>query len=145
MVRIWVLVADSSQARVFSAKSPIAALEEVTEIEHPQGRLQEQDLVSDKQGRGFDRKGQGSHGMENAVDAKTQEMLEFVKHIGVYLESASNQQKFERLVVVAAPAILGLLRDNMPISVSRRVSQEIDKNIVQLKSDEIRKHLPERL
>jgi len=145
MSRIWVLVADSTRARIFAAKSPVAAIEEVHEMQHPEGRLHQQDLSSDRPGRDFDAQGSGSHAMDMEVDPKMQEAIDFAKKINQFLESACNQNKFDRLIIVSGPTFLGLLRDNMSTLVTKFVSREIDKNVVQMREDEIRKHLPEWL
>ena len=46
----WILVADSSRARIFSAETPSSALIEINTLAHPQGRLHEQNLSSDLPG-----------------------------------------------------------------------------------------------
>jgi len=146
MEAIWILVADTSKARIFSATSPISDFEEVQLIEHPEARLHQQDLKTDKHGSTPDGAvNSSSHGMDSAVNPKEQEAIEFAKQVSGVLEQANNASKYERLVVVAAPAFLGLLREHFPTPVTKKVSREIDKNLTQFRVDEIRSHLPERI
>jgi len=144
-MNIWILVADSTRARIFEATSPISPFTEIDDLAHPEGRLHPHDLTSDKHGRTYDAGSSGSHGRDNPVDPKQQEAIAFARQIAECLECACSENKFERLVLVAAPAFLGLLRENLANTVVRLVTREVDKNIVQLKVDEIRKLLPERL
>ncbi len=48
---IWVLVADNSRARFFTAEKPAGPLTETRDLANPEARLHEGDLVSDKTGR----------------------------------------------------------------------------------------------
>jgi protein required for attachment to host cells len=50
-----------------------------------------------------------------------------------------------RVVLVAPPDFLGLLRDALSEKSRRMVELEIDKNLVKLSAAEIRAHLPEKL
>ena len=50
-MKSWVLVADSSRGRIFSAETPTSALKEIESISHPEGRLHDQLMVSDLPGK----------------------------------------------------------------------------------------------
>jgi len=49
--------------------------------------------------------------------------------------------EFDELVLVAPPAFLGLLRDNLSANAMKRVVQSIDKNLAQLDEAQIREHV----
>ncbi|MES9844878.1 MAG: host attachment protein, partial [Candidatus Sedimenticola sp. 6PFRAG5] len=51
MSAAWIVVADTSRARIFSADKPASSLVEIQTLAHPESRLHEGDLVSDKAGR----------------------------------------------------------------------------------------------
>jgi protein required for attachment to host cells len=145
MDTIWVLVADSARARLFQAAGPGGHLEEMTDLVMPSSRLQEQDLVSDRPGRAFDIAGEGRHAMEPRTSAKEVESDRFAARIAALLESERQQGSYARLVLVASPAFLGQLRSALSDQVHALVGLELDKHLVQLRADEIREHLPERL
>jgi protein required for attachment to host cells len=146
MQKTWVLVADTTRARVFTAEKPIGALQEVETLVHTESRLHEQELTSDQRpGRRQGSNGTGGHSMGHEEDPKRQEHLRFAKQISDYLEDAHNGRRFERLYVVAAPAFLGDLRNALPKVVAQAVASEVPKNITRLTVAEIREHLPERL
>ena len=46
----WVLVADNSRARIFSSDKPASVLQEIQDLTHPEARLHEGDLVTDRGG-----------------------------------------------------------------------------------------------
>jgi protein required for attachment to host cells len=145
MKTTWVLVANSTRARILEADKAIGPLNEVEALVHPEGRLHERDLTSDLPGRAFDSAGQGRHAMEQPVDPKQQEMITFARFLAQRLDEAREQGEFKQLIIVAAPALLGRLRKSLSPETARRVSYELDKNISLLRPEEIRQHLPERL
>ena len=145
MAITWVLVADGTRARIFSAVSPVAPLEEIDDLAHPENRLHERQLTSDLPGRSTDDVGAGRHAMNDQVSAKKQESIDFARRIASELDNGLNQHKYERLIIVAAPSLLGLLRKQLNVTTSKHIVLELDKNIAHLNLNEIRSYLPERL
>jgi protein required for attachment to host cells len=145
MKTTWVLVANSTRARILKADSAIGPLHEVEALVHPQGRLHERELTSDLPGRAFDSAGQGRHAMEQPVDPKQQEMIAFARFLAQRLDEARDKGEFKQLIIVAAPTLLGRLRKDLSPETAGRVSYELDKNISLLRPEEIRQRLPERL
>ena len=142
----WVVVADSSRARIFKAESAQGPLQELASLAHPEGRLHAHELTSDLPGRAFDSSGLGGrHAMEQNIDPKENEAMKFARQVAEHLENGQSENQFTRLVLVAAPKFLGHLRQNLSDRVVALVSQEIDKNLVQQSTEDIRRHLPERL
>ena len=63
----WVVVADSSAARIFVAGSPTSALQEIESYAHAEGRAHERDFRTDEPGTSHDSAGYAKHGMEPRV------------------------------------------------------------------------------
>lgn len=145
MAKTWVLVADSSRARIFRAEGVEGRLVEVEDLAHPEGRLHETDLTTDLPGRSFDSHGQGRHAMEEDTPPKRHEAITFAKRIGGVLEGARNAGNYDALVIVAEPRFLGLLRDNLSQETIKLVGLQLDKNLVQQAPDAIRERLPAHL
>jgi len=145
MANTWIVVAESSRAKVFTGKGRQAGLELLETFEHPEARQHERDLASDRPGRAFDSAGQGRHAMEQDIGPKEQETIRFAKQIAGYLEAARVKGGFNRLILVAAPRFLGELRQQLSANTTALVTDEIGKNLVQQEPEDIRKHLPERL
>ena len=144
MSKLWVVVADQSKARIFTVADPHGALLSVDELEHPEARDREQTMTSDRPGRGFDSKGQGSHAMGSTDDHGKQGTIRFAKQVADHVQAAHNEGRCNRLLLVAGPHLLGLLRENLKTLSGLKIS-EIEKNLGQYDAREIRKHLPERL
>ena len=144
MSKHWVMVADKSKARIFTIADPRGALLDEVVLEHPQAREREQTLTSDRPGRSYDSKGQGRHAMGTSVEPDQQETIRFARQIAEHVQAAHNEGRCDRLLLVAGPPLLGLLREPLNTLTGLRVS-EIEKNLGQYDAREIRKHLPERL
>ena len=138
----WVIVADSTKARVFSTENSSSPLVEFEAIEHPEGRLHTRELTSDLPGKDSNRTGSGKHSMGSETDPKRHEAESFAKRITGFVENARNNNKLSRLIIIAAPALLGMLRRNMSNETGKLVAMELDKNLSDLKGEEIRQYLP---
>ncbi|MDO8893868.1 host attachment protein [Nitrosomonas sp.] len=145
MTKIWILSANSGNATLFTADSPTAALTELETFDNPDARVKQIELTSDRPGRSFDSHDDGRHAMEVKVDPKEQEQIRFAKLLVDRLEQGRVANEFGRLVVVAAPAFLGRLRENFNTSLNALLSLEIDKDFTALRAEELRTRLPERL
>ena len=138
---IWVLVAESSRAKLYSAENRKAPLVEIGAFVHPEARLHEGDLVSDQSGSDGGSVGQGRHVLVNKTNARDTEKTEFAKNLAHRLEAARKENAFNRVVLIASPPFLGLLRDNLSDQVMGLVTEQIDKNLVQQPANEVREHL----
>jgi protein required for attachment to host cells len=141
MLRTWILVAESSRAKLYSASSRKGPLTEVDAFVHPEGRLHAGDLVSDRAGSDGGSVGQGRHVVDDKSIPKKQENINFAKEIADYLEGARTRGTFRKLILIAPPAFLGLLRDNLSKEVRELVTEQIDKNLVQQPATVVREHL----
>jgi protein required for attachment to host cells len=145
MKSTWVLVADSSRARIFLTANTRGPLREIETLTHPASRLHEQQLTTDLPGRTFDSFGQGRHSKDMEIDPKQHEALIFVKQIADRLDRAREERQLEQLIIVAAPALLGMIRKQLSSTTAALVTLEMDKNITLLDVKEIRQHLPHEL
>jgi protein required for attachment to host cells len=128
--KYWVVVAESSHARIFHCNRPGAALEEETALVHPESRLHAQDIHSDLPGRAFDSGGEGRHAMSREIDPKRHEAEVFARELISHIESARTSRKFDELIIAASPAFLGLLRERMSSALRQRVIHTVAKNLV---------------
>jgi protein required for attachment to host cells len=144
MTLTWVLVADNTRARIFTAETPSSVLEEIKDMAHEEGRLHDRDITSDLPGKIKSAFSVG-HALEQPTDPKQHEADNFARHIAHYLTAAHNAKAFEQLLVVAEPSFLGLLRQHLPEAVKRLISFELDKNITASDAADIRQHLPKYL
>jgi protein required for attachment to host cells len=142
MAKTWVVVAESSRARIFSLEKVKGPMDEILTLDNPDSRAHEQELTSDLPGRAFDSNGQGRHAIGTSVEPKQQETIVFAKQIAEHLDTHRKSGDYQKLVIFAAPAFLGLLRENMSDPTNRLVVHESNKNLAQLSVDKIREHIP---
>ncbi len=144
MENTWVLVADSSRARIFVAASHTSPLTEFEGLTHGESKQHEQKMTSDLPGSQSGSDGR-HHGVSSETDPKKFEAVQFAKSISNHLEDARNKHIYTQLVMVAAPAFLGHLRDQLTPEVAKLVTLEVDKNLTQHSVEDIREHLPKTL
>ncbi|MGY6216396.1 host attachment protein [Methylolobus aquaticus] len=138
MEKTWVVAAESSRARVFVSENRVSPLIELEDFAHTDSRAKDQEIVSDKPGRGFDGVVEGRHGFEKQSDAKHHEALVFAKRLAERIEQGRARGEFEALVLIAAPEFLGMLRHELSAPTARMVVKTIDKNLVQKPEADIR-------
>ena len=107
----WIVVADEYRATFFSRTKKLSPLDQQQELVNDVAREKTGDLISDKGGRAFDSHGQGRHTMAGEKDdPKTHAASAFARTVAESVAAARQRHRFDRLVVVAAPRFLGLLR-----------------------------------
>lgn len=133
-----VLVADAAYARVFQSDAHFESLSLVESLEHPASRLLDSELTTDRPGRSH--KGiSGGHQVTYDAPSSHHE-LEEERFAVVLLEKLSQQvtaHPSTRVVLVAAPHFLGLLRKHMPDQVGARVVASLDKDLTHTPDHEL--------
>jgi protein required for attachment to host cells len=135
----WVLVADESQARIFSREKKFSDLVEVASFENPVARMKTGDVMSDRGGRSFDSGGQGRHSMDSdKANPKTESYPAFARELAREISKGRRAKKYARLAVAAAPRFLGILRPALE-SAGVKADVTIDKAIAGQDATAIRK------
>lgn len=145
MAKTWIVVAHKSGARFFENEGPGKGLELIEEIEHPEGRERDRDIDTDRPGRSF-RKDSGDPrraAMTRSQTPQERAAEDFARELGDKLEQARTQNEFERLVLVAPPQFLGLLRSALDSPTSQLVVGSLDKDLAASKQDELEQQLGE--
>lgn len=128
MENTWIVVADSSHARIFQLREGQLPAEEIHSLANPQGRAGNQQLASDEHGQYFGPDGHG-HTAPRVEEPVQHEVHQFARQIGHLLDSAAAQHRFQHLALVAAPRFLGLLRDSLDKQTRKLVTAEQAKNV----------------
>lgn len=134
----WVLVADGAVARVFANDGPgkgltaLAGKEWTADLPHG-GK----DVWSDRPGRSFESADSSRHSMEPTSDPKRMAKERFIAEVVDTIAKSAQQGAFDRLVVVAEPRTLGVMRDHMPDNVRHKVHAELAKDLTKFTADEL--------
>lgn len=137
-VKTWIVVADGAHARVFEEKHPLAPLAELSEEEMAQ---RGSDRPAAHQGATVhDRVGSGRH---SGHDDSPKEEAEhrFLKRLAASLDHAAQAKSFDKLVLVAPPKALGLLRGELSPAVTKLVEASDPHDRVSESAADLHKHL----
>lgn len=146
MKRSWLVVADSSRARIFSFLEKHGDWDLEEEIDHPAARTHTSDLVTDQQGRAK----QSGHGgyapaKSNEVDAHAQEEVKFARRLANRLTHGFDDHAYASLGMVAPPHFLGLLRKTLADRVGRTLFLELGKDYTAASEVELKDRLHDRI
>jgi protein required for attachment to host cells len=142
METTWYLVGDASRAFLFQRTKHNQPPTLVKEFSHDASRAHESELVSDRQGRNQNSSGGGySVALSEKTSPKEVEAGSFAKELSHYLSSAHNKQEYNKLILVAPPHFLGLLRGEFNQNVTKSVTASADKDLSNLPMPEMIRRL----
>lgn len=144
-VKTWIVVADAAKTRIFLNDGPGHGLSEMPEKSREDDLKETRDINTDKPGRSFDSAGQGRHAMEPATDPKRHAKAQAAKDLVDMLSAARKKQAFDRLILVAPPAMLGDLRDAMPKELESMLHGELSKDLTHAGARELEQHIGEMI
>ena len=138
----WIMAADSSRARIFEIAEAGRRLREVGQFDHPEGRANNRELMSDADGRfsakhagpGGDSSGQRVTPVEHGTEL-------FSKTLARYLDKARNEHRYDKLYLIAPPEFLGLMRENLSKEVRKLTAEEINKDLSWFDARDIERHI----
>jgi protein required for attachment to host cells len=135
---VRVVVADEREASFFdigNRRTPLAARGAVV---NEAARLRDRDLETDRPGRGFNPSSQGRHAVDGERSTRRHGIETFARMVAQEVYLARSRHEFERLVIVAGPRMLGLLRGALPANCRELVAAEISKDLAHHDLDVIR-------
>jgi protein required for attachment to host cells len=144
-MRTWILLADAGNAKLLQSNKGLSDWALVRELSHPDSRARARQLVTDQPGRVRQSTTGARVGMEPPTPIKKKEAEKFAREIAAALEDGVKQAAFERLILVAPPAFLGILREVQPPAVSGRITHVIDKDYLHLDQPKLEERLEEEL
>jgi protein required for attachment to host cells len=138
-----IVVADRGEARFYNI-GPAASWQVAGRLVDPKARLHDRDLVSDRPGRVFDRAPPANgrrgavahHATDGERSPRKHEATLFARRIVAELERARRQGRFDKLLLIAGPPFLGVLRTALTKSLRAMTIAEVPKDLV---------HRPERI
>ena len=132
--RTWIVVADAGRARVFRPGRPDEGFVPVEggSFDNPNVHDATRDLGTDRPGRSVESVGAARHAQEPRVDLHRQAKSNFAKLIAEYVDRGAQDKKFDDLVLVAPPQMLGDLRAALGKQSADRIVSTIDKDLTKL-------------
>jgi protein required for attachment to host cells len=149
-MRVRIVVADQSEADFYELERRDMPPLFVQRLEDADAHLHDRDLKSDRPGRVFDhaaaagsRRGAVAHHSTGGErNPRKVEAQRFARRIADALDEERRQGRYDRLVVMAPPTFLGLLRQEMPVAVHSMLTAEIGKDLVHEPAEMLTGYLP---
>lgn len=142
MTNTWIVVADEAKARVLSLSKLTEPLVEFKTSTSSEAKMLDRELVSDKSGTSHGGSGQGRHSVGERHENKEQYEIRFAKEIGDYLEENRQTNTYSKLIIIAAPRFLGVLRKVFTKGVLELITLEVDKDLTMMDTQVIKEYLP---
>jgi protein required for attachment to host cells len=140
MANNWVLVANASEARLFSAEKIGDTMHCLKEFSHPESREKGSNLASDRPGHNQS-KGAGHGSMVEQTNPKDYEAERFAGELAEELEKGRTTNAFRHLILVATPRFYGLLNTRLSDQAKAMIKGNIQKDF----TDCHERDLPARL
>ena len=137
----WILIADGTQARVLEYTGPGKGLKQVDGLDFAIDSIQARDIMADRPGRSHSSVGHGRSGMEPKTDPVEYRETQFVKSLADMLDRQQQKGAFDRLVIAASPTAMGDIRKAMTPGVKKTILAELDKDLTNLPTPQLNKHL----
>lgn len=149
-MRVRIVVADQSEAKFYDAEHRESSLRAAGGLTDPQAHLHDRDFKSDRPGRVFDhapdragrRGATAHHGTGGERRPRKHEAELFARRIAEQIQSSYRQNEFDRLILMAAPGFLGVLRQALPDSIRQTVIGEVGKDLVHEATAAVEAHMP---
>jgi protein required for attachment to host cells len=156
----WILICDAGRAHLYREEPKRRGYTLLESLEHSESRARVRDLMADAQGRkpngnpaGLGPPGPpggppggpylGRPGAAPDTDPKEVEAQKFARQLAERLEKGLNGHEYQRLVLIAPPHFLGLLRATVTTQVSKRIEETVDKDLSWLDGPRLEERLRE--
>lgn len=131
----WFLVMDSKNATIYS-KNKLEYLERWHMAFTPR-KTHENDNTRNSLPRAFESIGMTKHIIEPHTDQHTKEQMEFISSVNQHLKTELQNNICKKLVLIAPPKMLGLLRKHLDKHILNIVTEEINKEMANLDNSHI--------
>ncbi len=140
MTTTWILVANASSANLYMNNGPKRGLEKLREYEHGASREKASDLVSDRPGHNRSA-GNGHGSYVPPTDPKQNEAQQFALKLARELEQGRTGNEFQRLILIAPPQFMGLIKNNASQALMGMMSDHFEKDYTKLDERALAGHL----
>lgn len=137
----WIVNCNTSTCRIYEYKKPEHFML-IKEIDHPENKLKNSELSSDKPGR-YQTSSSTRGAYSPDTDPKLVKITEFLKEVAKELDHGRNKQAYRNLVIIASPQTSGLLTQQLNKHVNDLISNHIHKDMIHLTDHELLRFVKE--
>jgi len=131
-MKVRIVIADEREANFFEASKIDGPIAECGSLQNPVAGLKDTELESDRPGRRFGGGPPGTHHHDVAGERSTErhDLELFAKEVAKRIDAERVANAFDRLVIVAPPKMLGLIRRSLSTQSQALLAGEVPKDIV---------------
>ncbi len=136
--KIYVLVANASEARLFETTRLGHSLKLLREFSHPESREKDLELSADRPGS-YKSRDEAHGAMEYPKTRKEVEM----EHFALELAHALDHDGYDQLVIMAPPHFHSLLDQHLKVSTQDKIAYKVEKDYTKVPIHELVSYLEE--
>ena len=136
----WVVVCDGAKALILQNAGDAQLMNLQVRETLTQPNQPTREIGTDKPGRSYAPDGLSGSAMEE-TDWQDQAEEEFLKEVAGKLDELVHEKEASRIILVAPPRALGMLRPNLSVDAQAAISAEVVKDYTNLPVDQIERHL----
>ncbi len=129
MKTTWILVAQRAGARLFVHRGYGRAVQLVREVSHPEGRLPDRELGTDRPGRSYSTGSAGRSSLSQHEGPSEHLATAFAATLAEILRKGRDEHAYDTLVLVAEPRFLGKLQGALDPATAARVVGTVPKEL----------------
>ncbi|MBX7143160.1 MAG: host attachment protein [Oligoflexia bacterium] len=137
----WILVVSRAKAKIYETSSAKASPKLIQETQNPEGSMLEHNLVTDRAGSAAHFRGAQHSALRPQHDKHELAFEKFAHQLSKALEEAKRLKKFERLVLVAEPHALGVMRTALASHKQLSIDHEIPNDLIEASATEIQNRI----
>lgn len=143
MPTTWFLVANASHAKLYATTGSKKTLALIKDLDHPESRQKNAELVTDRPGH-MQSSGNGHGARQPQTSPKEHEADRFAQELARELNHGRSTNQFERIVLVAPSAFMGLINGKIDKHTAGLVVDRLEKDYTQASDKELAVHLAAR-
>ena len=142
MSKSWILVADAARARLFELPSRNANMMEIACYTYPDSRSPGQHGANGRLPRAQESANAIRHAIEPHTSLQEKHLAQFAEMLRETLKRGRMEERYDKLVLIAPPRFLGVLRECLDKRTRECVVDEIGLDLIGLSPVELRARLP---
>ena len=140
----WVLTLNSNDCRIYKLSEKPYQLILLKEIQHPESKLRDIELTSDKPGR-YEAADLAHGAFTQPSDPKEIQIEDFSRQVAKELNKDRNIEAYNKLIIIAPPRMNGLLFQHLNKHVKDLVIHNIKNDILNLTEPELAEFLHQHM
>lgn len=145
-MNVRIIVADERQVDFFDAVGSNSPWQARGSMLNPIAGRKDRDLETDREGRRFGGTAGGTaqshHGVDGERSTARHELTLFAKDVAQRIEKSRIQHEFDKLILIAAPRMLGLLRQELPAQCQELLAAQVPKDLLHQGQEALREAVP---